>query len=103
MKNILVTLYPKREKNITHIKARIKKGKGIVNRIMSLLGDIVFGKYYFQVALILRNALLVSSMLCNSESWHNITTAELDLIETIDELLLRKILISLKKTPKIML
>ena len=59
-------------RNIKNIKARVAKGKGINSRIMSILNGIPFGQYYFEVALILRNSLLVSSLLCNSESWYMI-------------------------------
>ena len=67
-------------------------GKGIVNKIMTMLEVIPFGKHYFEVGIILRNSLLVSSMLFNSEAWYNITKAELDLFETIDLLLLQQLL-----------
>ena len=42
-------------------------------------------------------------MLCNSEAWYNITNTELNLLETIDLRLLRKILNAPKSTPKEML
>ena len=60
-------------KNSKNIKARVSKEIGIVNRIMTLLNGIPFGKFYFEVSLMLRNSLLVSSVLCNSESWYNVT------------------------------
>ena len=53
----------------------MNKGKGIV---LEVLEDISFGKLYFQVAIIFRNSLLVSSILCNSEVWFNITNTQLD-------------------------
>ena len=53
--------------------------------------------------MVLRNALLVSSMLCNSECWYNVTKAELDLLETIDVQFLRRTLKVPKSTPKEML
>ena len=81
----------------------MNKGTGIVNKIMTMLDGIPFGQFYFEVALILRNSLLVSSMLCNSEAWYNITNTELNLLETIDLRLLRKILNAPKSTPKEML
>ena len=59
-----------------------------------------FGPYYFEVALILRDSLLLSSILCNSESWYNITKAEFDLIESVDLQFLRRILNVPKSTPK---
>ena len=60
-------------RNIKNIKARVNKGKGIVKRIMNILEGIPFGKLYFEVAMVLRNTLLVSSLLCNSEAWFNLS------------------------------
>ena len=79
-------------KNIKNIKSRVNKGKGIVQKIINILEGIPFGKLFFEVAIILRNTLLVSSVLCNSETWYNVTKAELDLLETVDVKLLRSIL-----------
>ena len=45
----------------------------------------------------------MSTVLCNSEAWFNLSKAELDLIETVDTMLLRKILNTPKTTPKEML
>lgn len=90
-------------RNIKNIKSRVNKGKGIVTRIMTLLEGIPFGRFYFQVAVILRNSLLVSSMLTNSEAWYNLTKAELDFLETVDLMLMRRILKAPKSTPKEML
>ena len=90
-------------KNIKNIKARVAKGKGIISRIMSLLEGIPFGKFYFEVAMILRESLLASSMLFNSEAWYNVTKPELDLLETVDLQFLRNVLKAPRSTPKEML
>jgi hypothetical protein len=90
-------------KNVKNIKARIAKGKGIVNKIITMLDGIPFGKHYFEVGMILRDSLLVSSMLFNCEAWYNLTSSELDLLETIDLLFLRQLLQAPKGTPKEML
>ena len=90
-------------RNIKNVKARVAKGKGIVSRILTILEGIPLGEFYFEIAMVLRNALLVSSMLCNSECWYNVTKAELDLLETIDVQFLRRILKVPKSTPKEML
>ena len=90
-------------KNIKNVKARISKGKGIISRIMTILEGIPFGHFYFEVALMLRNSLLVSSMLLNTEAWYNLTKPELNLLETIDIQFLRSILKAPKCTPKEML
>ena len=90
-------------KNTKNIKFRQNKGRGMMNEIMAILEDIMYGKYHFEVAVMLRNALLVSSMLCNAEAWYNTTKADIEMLEEIDEQLLRKILNAHSKTPKEML
>ena len=70
---------------------------------MTILEGISFGNHYFEVAIMLRNSLLVSSMLCNSGAWYNVTAAEMNLLETVDLQLLRAILRAPKSTPKEML
>ena len=87
-------------RNVKNIKARIERGKGIVSKIISILDSFPFGSQHFEIGIILRDALLSSSMLCNSETWYNITKSEMDLIETVDVMLLRRILNAPKCTPK---
>ena len=86
--------------NIKNLKARVSKGKGIIKKIMNILSSIPLGKLYFQIAILLRNSLFVSSVLCNSEAWFNLTKSDLNLIESVDLELLRKILKAPKSTPK---
>ena len=90
-------------KNMKNVKARISKGKGIVSRILTILEGIPFGNYYFEVAIILRNSLLVSSMLVNTEAWYNITKTELNLLESIDVQFFKSVLKAPKCTPTEML
>ena len=71
-------------RNIKNVKARVGKGKGIVSRILTIMEGIPFGKYYYEVGVIIRNSLLVSSMLCNTEAWYSITQAQIELLETVD-------------------
>ena len=90
-------------RNLKNIKARIAKGKGIVDKILNMVDAIPFGKLYFEIGMVLRNSLLVSSILFNSEAWYNVTNSELDLLETIDVEFLRKLLNAPRGTPKEML
>ena len=66
------------------MKARVAKGTGIISRILTILEGVPFGKFYFKIAMILRESLLVSSMIHNSEAWYNITNRKMDLLETVD-------------------
>ena len=87
-------------RNLKNIQARVNKGKGIVQKILNILEGIPFGKLYFEVAMLLRNTLLVSSVLCNSEAWFNLTNPELNLLESIDLMFLRSLLKAPKSTSK---
>ena len=71
--------------------------------MLTILDGIPYGQFYFEVAILLRNSLLVSSMLTNTEAWYNITKSEMELLETIDLQFLRSILKAPKCTPREML
>ena len=86
-------------KNMKNIKERVAKGVGIVKRILTILDSIPLGKHYFEVAMILRDSLLISSILYNAEAWYNLTNIELTLIETVDLMFFRKLLKAPKGTP----
>ena len=59
---------------------------------MQILESSFFGKYYFEVALVLRSSLLLSSLLLNSEAWVNLIEKDIRALEQTDEILLTKIL-----------
>ena len=69
-------------------------------RIFNILENVPVGKHYFEVGKILRETLLISSMLYNSEAWYNVSKKKLDLLETVDLLFLRKLFNAPKSTPK---
>ena len=76
-------------KNMKNFKSRTEKNRGIVNKILTVLDGIPLGKHYFEVGMLLRSSLLVSSMLFNCEAWYNLTNSEFDLLESIDLQFLR--------------
>ena len=84
-----------------NIEARKNKGLGIINNIMQILKSMFFGKYYFEVALILRSSLLLSSLLLNSEAWVNVSDSNIRSLEQTDEILLSKVLGSESNTSNI--
>ena len=49
------------------------------------------GHFHFKIAIILRNSLLISSMLSNSEVWYSLTKKDTDLVEQIDEMWMRNL------------
>ena len=79
-------------KNEKNIEARVMKGSGIIKQISSILEEVFFGKFFFKVAKILRESLFINSILINSEAWYNLSNKNIDDLEKLDNILLRKIL-----------
>ena len=73
------------------IEDRKAKGQGAINKILSILDETCFGPFYFECAVILRNSLLLSTMLTNSEAWYGLSKIEIETLEKIDLQLLRRI------------
>ena len=90
-------------KNKKNIEARRGKGSGIKNQIMDMLDDVCFGPYHFEVAMVFRSSLLTNSVLTNSEAWLGLTLADMEQLEQVDEMLMRKILEVGQGCPKEML
>ena len=90
-------------RNLQNIKYRVAKGNGKFCKIMTILEAFPFGSNHFEIGLILRDSLLTSSMLCNSEAWYNNTKKEMELLETVDTSLFWRILNAPKYTAKEML
>ena len=70
---------------------------------MTILENTCYGPFHFQVAAVLRDSLLVNSILTNSEAWYGLTKSDIELLESVDELLLRRILEVPSTCPKEML
>ena len=86
-------------KNHKNMLSRKNRGTGVVTQIMTKLEEVCFGKYFFQVAIIWRSTYLISSLLTNAEAWFNVIQTDIDLLESVDEGLLRKILETPSSTP----
>ena len=87
-------------KNTKNVKARKNKGLGLVTEISAMLVEAMLGKEHFEIAMLVRNAILVSSLIFNCEAWYGLNKKEVDTLEKIDEQLLRKVLDCPSKTPK---
>ena len=74
------------------VKERSNKGLGVINQIMNILQSTYFGKFFFEVAMILRESLFLSSLLLNSEAWVNYSDKDVRILEKCDEMLLTRVL-----------
>ena len=83
-----------------NIQDRVNRGYGSVKEIAGMLEELCLGEHHFQSGIILRNSLLLSSILTNSEAWYSATDRQLEQLERVDEECLRKILGCPSKTPK---
>ena len=79
-------------KNTLNIKEKTDKAIGIVNKIVSSISERPYGRYRYQAAVIMREAMLVGSMLSNSESWSIMTQNDLDKLQKPETILQNKIL-----------
>ena len=86
-------------KSKPNITSRREKGFGIVSEILSILSEVPLGKYKIQIALILRQAMLINGILHNSEAWSDIKLEDIKMLEDVDEYLLRSIFKAHSKTP----
>ena len=87
--------------NTNNIKHKVNIGVGKISSIMNILKEVSLGrKFYFTIATILRESILLSSILLNSESWIGLTATNIDELEQVDEMLLRRILETPTTTPK---
>jgi hypothetical protein len=77
--------------NLKNNGSRVGKGIGIISQIMSILETVSFGKYYFQIAMTLRETMFLNGILTNAEIWYNLKKSELEEFEELDRCLLRKV------------
>ena len=65
---------------------------GAVSQIFSSLSQISLGHYYYDIAFIMRDSILVSKLVSSSEIWYNVTKQEYQKLENIDEMFFRRLL-----------
>ena len=58
-----------------------------------------FGKRRLEICLMLRDAMFVNGVLCNSEAWHYILNKHIEELEVIDRQLMRHIIGAHAKAP----
>ena len=74
------------------IQQRTSRAVGIISQITTILKTVSLGNHYFFIAILLRNAMFISSVLINSEVWYPITKTDIEELETMDRQLIRKVL-----------
>ena len=84
--------------NQATIQDRRNKGWGKVASIMGILGEIETGHHRIEVGLLLRKAILTSSLLFSAEAWSSISDSEIHKLEQVDSSLLKALVQGHSKT-----
>ena len=82
-----------------NIKMRHDKGLGIVNQIISILKEVSFGMFYFEIGLLMRISMLVNGILFNTEAMFSVQQRHIDQLEDCDRIFMRKLFDSGHGTP----
>jgi hypothetical protein len=93
-KTYLGHIIQKDGKNTKNITDKFNKAVGNVNKIISAINARPYGHHTYKAALLMRQGLMLSGMLRNSETWINITEADMTKLTMPDTMLQRKILSS---------
>ena len=68
---------------------------------MNILREVSLGNHYFVIARLLRDTMFLSAMLTCCESWLNLTKSDIEELENLDTILLKKFFDSPISTSKI--
>ena len=85
--------------NNLNIQSRVSKGQGLITQIMNILEKVTLGSHYFQVAMLLRESIFMNGILTNAEVWYGLSAKQVGQLESVDKLLLRKLLNTPVSTP----
>ena len=82
-----------------NLARRLSRGWGKVSEILAILKEAPLGHYKVISGFILRKAMLLNTMLFNSEAWHNFDINQVEAFEKIYEALIRGVVIGHSKIP----
>ena len=77
-------------RNVKNIRERTKKGTILVFQVKEILETIKLGTYTPEIAVLLRNTVLINGMMTNAEIWYNLTNTQVIGFEKVDLLLFQK-------------
>ena len=70
-----------------NIQSRCDKGQGIINQSVSMLQEVSFGYYYFEIALMFRNSMFLNG----SEALYGIKNEHIEMLEKCDRAFMRRV------------
>ena len=82
------------------IEQRRQKGIGICSQITGIVNGLSLGNYYFKIGFFLREVMLINGILTNSDVWYPVKDSQIEILEKVDLMLLRKLTNGHSKTAK---
>ena len=82
-----------------NVEMRKAKGYGVVTNILAIVNEVPLGHWKIEAGLRLRQAMLINGILFNSKAWHGVFQKDLNVLEKVDEALLRGLLMAHAKIP----
>ena len=70
-----------------------------MTEIFTILENVSFGKHFFETAMLLRNSLLVNSVLVNAEVWYNLKDNDIEELNVLDKLMFSRLFSIPKSSP----
>ena len=82
------------------IESRRQKGVGLCSQITGMVNGLSLGHYYFKISFLLRESMLLNGILTNAEILYPIISNQLEVLENVDLMLIRKLVKGHSKAPK---
>ena len=86
--------------NFKNIENKKNIGIGAVSQVFAMLSQVSLGHYYFEIALVMRDAMLVSKLVSSSEALYGVKKQEFKKLENVDEMFFRNMFNVPVSTPK---
>ena len=81
-----------------NVQERYNKGIGLVNQIISILKEVSFGFYYFEMAFLFRSSMLVNGIMCSIEALYGLKSSHIEQLEQCDRMFMKKLFGSVSST-----
>ena len=86
-------------KNDSNMKSKASSGMGAISNIMNIMREVSLGDFYFSIGMLLRQTIFLSTLLLNAETWVNLTENDINELEKIDKVLIKRIFEAPSTTP----
>ena len=71
-----------------HIETRRQRGIGICSQSTGIMNSVSLGFFFFKISFNLRDSMLLNRILTNAEVWNQVKSKHIDILESIDLMLI---------------